>query len=191
MANNSLAARSAFLYSKPTSSPQLRIDFREDVTIASLAAAKGQADALRDLIRTTYGADLPASNKRTVGKGIEFVWAGPELWLAIADRGADRDLERELKALVGPMAAVVDHSDGRVIVRVSGPKARDVLVKGVPIDLHPRAFSTNSVAITHASHIGVILWQTADAPVYEIAMFRSFADSFMHWLDSSATEYIA
>jgi sarcosine oxidase subunit gamma len=109
--------------------------------------------------------------------------------MAIAERGGSRDLEIELKKLLGDIANVVDHSDGRVVVRISGPRARDVLVKGIPIDLHPRAFKANDVAITHVSHIGVILWQLDDQPTYELALFRSYADSFVHWLADSAAEF--
>ena len=89
------------------------------------------------------------------------------------------------------MSSIVDQSDARAVVRISGSRARDVLAKGVPIDLHPRAFKANNVAITHASHIGIIFWQIDDAPTYEIAMFRSFADSFAHWLIELSAEFVA
>ena len=110
-------------------------------------------------------------------------------WMAIAERGQSRDIEVELKPLLDGLSSVVDQSDARAVVRISGPRARDVLAKGVPIDLHPRAFKGNGVAITHANHVGIILWQIDDAPTYEIAMFRGFADSFAHWLLESAEEF--
>ncbi len=100
-----------------------------------------------------------------------------------------RDLETELKAALPGLASVVDHSDGRVVIRISGPRARDVLTKGVPIDLDPRAFGPGDAAITHASHIGVILWQLDNTPTYEIALFRSYADNFVHWIEESAEEF--
>ncbi|MFA5901324.1 MAG: sarcosine oxidase subunit gamma family protein [Hyphomicrobium sp.] len=159
---------------------------REDLTMASIAAAKGQVQALCDAIRDAYGVELPRRPQRVAGQGIAFIWAGPDQWLAVADRADGRDLERELKTRLAGLAAVVDQSDGRVVVRVAGPMARKVLVKGVPIDLHPRAFGVNSAAITHASHIGIIIWQLDDIPTFEMALFRSYADSFTHWLLDSA-----
>ena len=39
------------------------------------------------------------------------------------------------------VAAVSDQSDARLVLRVSGPRVRDVLAKGVPVDLHPRRSS--------------------------------------------------
>jgi sarcosine oxidase subunit gamma len=35
------------------------------------------------------------------------------------------------------------------------------------------------------SHIGVIIWQIDDVPTFEIALFRSFADRFWHWIEAS------
>lgn len=186
---NPLAAQSAFTNWSGWKSPQLSIDVRDDLTIASFAAAKGKTEALKAAIRNTYGVELPAAPERTQAKDVAFIWYGPDQWLAVAERGNGRDIERELKPLLAGLAPVVDQSDGRAVVRISGPRAREVLAKGLPIDLHPRAFKANGVAITHASHIGVVLWQTGDAPTYEIAMFKSFADSFTHWLLDAAAEF--
>ena len=191
MADQALAAYSAFTNWTPVKSPTLTIGVREDLTMASFAAAKGKADALKAAILKAYGVELPSSPERIQGRDIAFVWYGPDQWLAVAGRGsgAGRDIEMELKPLLAGLASVVDQSDGRAVVQISGPRARDVLAKGLPIDLHPRAFKANGVAITHASHIGVILWQTDAAPTYEIALFRSFSDSFTHWLLEAAAEY--
>jgi sarcosine oxidase subunit gamma len=189
VADQGLKPTSAFLDWHPLSTPKLTVSLRETLTMASFAAARGKEDALRDAIRAGYGTDLPTGTGRVEGNDIAFVWAGPGQWLAIAERGAGRDLEVELKGKLAGIASVVDQSDGRVVVRLSGPLARNVLAKGVPIDLHPRAFKPGSVAITHASHIGVILWQLDETPTYEVAMFRSYADSFAHWLFESVAEY--
>ena len=189
MAEQALKPKSAFGDWHPPATPDLAISARESLTMASFGAARGKEAALRDAILAGYGAELPQSAARVMGVGISFVWAGPDQWLAIAERENGRDLEAELKTLLAGIAAVVDQSDGRVVVRISGTRARDVLAKGVPIDVHPRAFKPGSVAITHASHIGIILWQTDDAPTYEAALFRSYADSFAHWLFESAAEY--
>lgn len=189
MADQRLVSRSAFLHWTPLAQPHLTVEARENLTIASFAAAKGKREALIAAIRAAYGVELPQSPARVEGRGIAFVWAGPDQWLAIAARERDRDLEIELKPALAGIASVVDQSDGRVVILISGRRARDVLAKGVPVDLDPRAFPVNGVAITHASHIGIILWQLDDAPTYEVALFRSYVDSFAHWLFESAAEY--
>lgn len=190
MANPTLAAKSAFLGVQSLKHPAFTIEDRNDLTIASITAAKGQSTDVKAVIQNAYGVTLPDTPERVTGNGIAFIWHGPGQWMAIADRGAsNRDLELELKPLFDGKAAIVDQSDGRAVVRVAGARVRDVLAKGVSIDLHPSQFKPNSVAITHAAHIGIIIWQTDAAPVYEIAMFRSFADTFMTWLTHSAAEY--
>ncbi|MGE0025123.1 MAG: sarcosine oxidase subunit gamma [Hyphomicrobium sp.] len=189
MAEPTLQASSAFMSWHPPRTPDLAVSARETLTMASFAPARGKKDAVHAAIQAAYGASLPHGPARVEGKSIAFMWAGPDLWLAVAERGGDRDLAAELEGVLAGIASVVDQSDGRVVVRISGARARDVLAKGVPIDLHPRAFKPGGVAITHASHIGIILWQVDDAPTYECAMFRSYADSFAHWLFESAAEY--
>lgn len=186
MAESVLKPLSPFGDLKPWTSPGLALEPRDDLTIASFAAGKGRAQALAGVIREAYGVELPRRPERVAARDIAFVWAGPDQWLAVADRGGGRDLELELKPRLAGLASVVDQSDGRAVMRVSGPLARQVLAKGVPIDLHARSFGTNAAAITHASHIGVIIWRLDDAPTFELAMFRSYADSFTHWLTDAA-----
>lgn len=190
MADRILAAQSAFLELTPVKSAAFSVELREDLSMASITAGKGKVADVRAAMQSAYALDLPDTARRVEGNGICVIWHGPDQWIAMAERGANgRDLERELMPLLAGLAAVVDQSDGRAVVRVSGTRIRDVLAKGIPVDLHPRAFASNGVAITHASHIGIILWQTDAAPVYEIAMFRSFADSFAGWLMHSAAEF--
>ena len=181
-----LASRSAFTHFQPIESSGLTVDERSTLTIASIAVRKGQDQALATAMKSNYGVDLPSSPMRVENNGIALVWAGPGLWLATAERAGGRDLEIELKPKLSGLASVVDQSDGRAVLRMSGKAARDVLAKGLPIDLHQRAFKTGDAAITHASHIGITLWQLDDMPTYEIAMFRSFADGFWHWLQDAA-----
>lgn len=192
MADLTLTPASAFMHWKPVLQNTLSITANELATMASIAANAGQTAALQAAIEGAYGVTLTLRPARTQAKdGTAFVWAGAGQWLAVAEDGSARDLEAELKSRLAGLASVADQSDGRVIVRISGERARDVLAKGVPLDLDPRAFKAGDAAITHASHIGVMLWQLDERPTYELAMFRSYADSFAHWLTESAAEYVA
>jgi methylglutamate dehydrogenase subunit D len=79
------------------------------------------------------------------------------------------------------------------VLRVSGHKVRDALCKLVPVDLHPRTFRIGDVAVTVAAHIGATLWRLEDEQngnsVFEIAVYRSLADSFWSALSESAAEF--
>jgi sarcosine oxidase subunit gamma len=185
VASQSLAEHSAFADVNRSVSKELTIGVRDELTLASFASAKGKREALVAAIKDKYGLTLPSTPLRVEGRGIAVLWSGPDQWIAVAERTNGRDLERELKPLLAGVASVVDQTDARAILRISGPRSRAVLAKGVPIDLHPRAFGPGAVAITHASHIGVTLWQLDAAPTYELAVFRSYAQSLADWLDAS------
>lgn len=189
MAENVLQARSAFPEFSSGLYRGLTIVVCEPTTMVSLAALDGQSEKVQSVIQSIYGHSLPQRPERVGGMEVSFLWFGPDRWMAVGERDGGRDLEENLKRHLHGIAAVVDHSDGRAVLRLSGARARDVLAKGVPLDLHPRVFKPNDVAITHASHIGVLLWQVDDAPTYEIAVPRSYAHSFCDWLLDAAEEF--
>ena len=84
---------------------------------------------------------------------------------------------------------IADQSDGCGVLHISGPKARAVLAKGVGLDLDARVFRPGDVALTLAGPIAVQLWQIDETPSFEIALYRSLARSFWHWLSASAAEF--
>jgi sarcosine oxidase subunit gamma len=188
--DHALEARSAFSDFTGLMSSRLMAHVREDLTLASICAANGKHAALAAAVKDAYGVELPVKAARVEGQEIAFVWNGPEQWLAAAERANGRDLERELKPVLAGLSFVVDQSDARAVIRMSGARARDVLAKGLPIDLHPRVFKPGMVAISHVSQMGVVLWQLDSAPTYELAIFRSFAQSFARWLHHAAAEYM-
>ena len=188
MASPQLAEKSAFLDWPNERFPA--IERRDNLTMASLGAFQGASAALDDVIKRTYGVSLPTSPHGVEGKGVSFLWFGPSQWLAIADRVQGRDLEVELAKIVEGLASVVDQTDARAVVEVSGPWAREVLATGVPIDLDVSVFRRDHVAITHASHIGVLIYHR-DVDTYQISMFRSFADSFAEWIFEAGAAHSA
>ncbi len=95
---------------------------------------------------------------------------------------ADEALARDLQAKLQGLASISDQSGGRTVLNISGRRARDVLAKGLPIDLDPRAFPLGSAATSAISHMGVQLWQMDDTRSYDIAIFRSLSESFWRWL---------
>ncbi|MBS0252390.1 MAG: hypothetical protein JSR78_15135 [Proteobacteria bacterium] len=189
MANTQWVAASAFVEWRDIPGSSVSVTRRDDLTMANLGVFEGQSDKVLEVIRSAYGIDLPRTPKIVTARGTSFLWYGPNQWLAVAAREQNRDLELELEPLFSGVASIVDQTDARAVVEISGHRARDVLAKGVPIDLHPSAFKTGDVAITHASHIGIVICQMDDNPTYQISMFRSFADSFAEWLFHSCEEF--
>ena len=187
-----LAPRSAFIglpvrSGRAEGEPGVTVRPRDGLALARVIARKGRADDLAAAIRSRYGLDLPVTPKRVTQGGLAVIWSGPGQWLAVAEDG--RDLALELSKAIGAFAAVSDQSDGLAVLRVSGPRARDALIKGVGLDLHPRAFGPGDAAVTVIAHVGAQLWQLDDRPTYEIAAYRSFAGSLWRWLEASAAEF--
>jgi sarcosine oxidase subunit gamma len=123
------------------------------------------------------------------GPKVTFIGYGPGQWLAVSESLANEALAGDLAARLKGLASISDQSGGRTIFRISGPRARDVLAKGLPIDLDPRAFPPGSAATSAISHIGVQLWQTDDTRGYDLAIFRSLTESLWRWLTASAAEF--
>jgi sarcosine oxidase subunit gamma len=195
MADLTLSARSAFadlLHDHGAAPAGLTVTDLDGAGIVSLLAFKGRRAELIERVRTDYGALLPDAPRRVAAGRIAFIGIGEGRWLAIGE-GAGAGLAADLAARLEGPAAVVDQSDGYGLLRLKGLALRNVLAKGVGVDLHPAAFAVGAAAATVVAHIGVTLWRREDAadgaPVFEVALFRSMAGSFWHWLSSSAGEF--
>ena len=82
-----------------------------------------------------------------------------------------------------------DISSGQTIIRLRGPRARDLLNKGCPLDLHPRVFGAGQCAQSHIGKSNALIIQVDDTPTYDIIVRRSFADYLARWLLHSGMEY--
>lgn len=115
-------------------------------------------------------------------KGADVRWAGPDHYFVLGLPCAE--LAKKLEGI----GSCSGQSHGRVIIRIAGPKARAVLAKGTPVDLHPDVFPKGRSAMTQMAHVGVHLTRTGD-DTFELAVFRGFAESFWEWLTSQAAEF--
>ncbi len=169
--------------------PGIVITERIGLGLATVAARKGQADALRRAVASAYGVELPPDSRVAHGPSVSFVGYGPGQWLAVSESLANEALARDLSQRLQGLASISDQHGGRAVLRLTGPETRAVLAKGLPIDLHPRAFGPGSAATSMISLMGVQIWQVDDAPTYDLAIFRSVAASFWRWLTAAAGEF--
>lgn len=162
---------------------------RANLGLATVAARKGQDEQLKARVREAYGIDVPSGPQVVHGKDVSFMGTGPEEWFAVSESLGNEALAEDLAAKLKGLASVSDQSSGRAVVRVSGPRARDVLAKGLAVDLDPRVFPSGSAATSTISHMGVVLWRGGDGDDFDIALFRSVSESFWRWLTASAAEF--
>ena len=192
--NSTFAARSPYasLPVIPTEGSGVVVRDRDGLGLATVLARKGKQEALAQRVRERFGIELPQGPHRATTGDTAFAGTGPGTWLALHERSGN-SFAPALLAAIGDLASISDQSDGLAVLRLSGPKIRDALCKLIPIDLHPGAFKVGGVASTIAAHIGATLWRIEDdrdgSAVFEIAVFRSLADSFWSALSESAAEF--
>ena len=168
------------------------VNDRDGLGLVTVLERPGRQAELDQQVRDQFGIEIPRGPRRAAVADTAFIATGPGAWLATCE-GAGNSFAPRLREQLGHVASIADQSDGYAVLRISGPRVRGALCKLVPIDLHPRVFSVGTVACTVAAHIGVILWRLendADGnSVYEMACYRSFADSFWSALSASAAEF--
>ena len=109
---------------------------------------------------------------------------------SVTDTVDDSDLGRAFfPSVSGAPGSVVDVSANLTTLELSGPAAREVLEKGCPLDLHPRAFGPGRAVSTTVGPIPVLLWQLDDSPTYRLLPRSSFADYLARWLIDAMSEY--
>jgi heterotetrameric sarcosine oxidase gamma subunit len=173
----------------PTGEAGIVICEQVGFAMVSIMARKGKAAAASAAAWANFGVALPGTPRRVDGKGFAFIWAGRQRWLAVARNQRSEESAKMLAGVFSGLASVAEQGDGRALIRIRGPRVRDVLAKGVTIDLHPRAFRPGDTAVTIADHLEVQIWQLDPSPTYEIAVARSFAHDFWRWLTQSAAEF--
>jgi sarcosine oxidase subunit gamma len=165
----------------------LVIEERTDLSFASVIARRGKRDALVSAVETAYGVALPNGPRRITRGSVTFAGTAPDQWIASAEGAEAQNFAARVRGRIGLFAAVADQSDARLVLRLSGPKVRAVLAKGVPLDLHPKAFKPGDVANTQVAYIGVQLDRIGET--FQITAPRSMAGSFWSWLAASAAEF--
>src|ERR1700736_5398349 len=105
------------------------------------------------------GFAVPAIPNTVAAKGDRrALWLGPDEWLLVGPGGQQEALAQTLRSgLNGALGSIVDVSAKRTLLEIRGPKARDLLAHGVPIDLDARSFGPGGCAQTLLAKAQVIL----------------------------------
>lgn len=148
----------------------VRVRLRTDLPVTCVLARKNCDVAAR--LGVVDGPRQSRLDNMTV------LGTGPGRWLFIGRAPKD------LVDLLAGIASLSDLSDGYALFEVWGEKVREVLSKGIPIDLNGDAFSSD-VGVTVVAHMGAVIWRN-EQDRFSIAVFRSYTGSFWHWLSASA-----
>ncbi|MEE9301860.1 MAG: sarcosine oxidase subunit gamma family protein, partial [Alphaproteobacteria bacterium] len=160
-------------------SPRTHIDLRGEVADPAFAGTVESA------LRLT----LPRTPNRVAeAGGLLALWLGPDEWLLVGPEASD--LEARLRsALSGQHVAITDVSANRTVLELGGPKAREVLNKGCPLDLDPRVFGPGQCAQSILARAQLLLHQRDIEPTYHLYVRGSFAFYAASWLIDAMKEY--
>jgi sarcosine oxidase subunit gamma len=147
--------------------------------------------AFSSAVQMATGLALPSAANAVSNGGVwQILWLGPnEWWITGPDGEADSLVEALRANFAGQHATACDVSESRAIIALKGPKARDVLMRGVSLDLHPRAFRVGQCAQTGVSRANALLHLVDDGPTFEVYVLKSFSDYLWRWLEKVAQDF--
>jgi sarcosine oxidase subunit gamma len=173
--------------------PGISLTELRDFSLVQVMARRGQWAETAKAAKKLFKVDAPERPGAAFGETAILVWSGPDQFMALIAGSGMADPLAPLKAAFAGAASLSDQSDGRSLIRISGPRVRDALAKLCSLDLHDSVFTIGSAAATSIDHTGVNLWRAPDAPdgnpVFLLLVFSTFANSLWHTLVDAAAEY--
>lgn len=136
-----------------------------------------------DELAAQLGFALPEANRTVRHDSATILWLGPDQWLWTGD-----------SAPVWPAGVVaLDMSDAQAALGLSGPRARALLARASPLDLHPSAFPPGSCAQTTLARTAMLLHLLDDepgaGPTFDLYVARSYADYAWAWLARAGSQF--
>ena len=126
---------------------------------------------------------LPEKNDQAIAaQGRTVFRTGPLTFWFVGPENDDLAAKLAGKAIVTPL------SHSRTRISIEGRAARDVLRKGIPVDLHESVFTPGRFAMTGLHHTPVLLHCVAEHHFALYAM-RTFALNLWEWLEDAALEF--
>ncbi|RUW98920.1 sarcosine oxidase subunit gamma [Mesorhizobium sp. M8A.F.Ca.ET.208.01.1.1] len=161
-----------------------------NLDLVQVMARRGKAAEMAEAAKARFGVAAPETPNAVGAADATLIWSGPDQFLALST-GGKHSIEALAPGFTGS-ASLSDQSHARVLISISGAKARIMLAKLSSIDLHPDVFGVGAAAATSMDHTSVTLWRGADRDgqaVFNLLVFATFAESLWHTILDSAAEY--
>ena len=159
--------------------------------LIQVMARRGKAADMATAAKARFGVTAPETPKAVQISDAVLIWSGPDQFLVLSKGG--KHAMGELSQAFASSASLSDQSHARVLISISGGKARAMLAKLSSIDLHPAAFPVGAAAATSMDHTSVTFWRGDDRTdglaVFNVLVFATFAESLWHTMLDSAAEY--
>ena len=189
----------------------LSVDIKEQKSCGKLTLRGNAEDAkFRTAIKSILGESPPQTPLTSIPLFLEengkkpakangtLIWIAFDEWMIWYPRTLSGKIEADLKeSLAGQHAAVVEVGDYYTILELSGPRARDLLRKGLPLDLHESAFPVGMAAASHFQQAAILLVRAADkkankqnsVPCFSVQIRWSFARYLWDYFTDGAKEW--
>lgn len=140
-------------------------------------------------IKPVLGIDLPREPRTSTTQGdITALWLSVDQWVVLCPREDAGALATALTTtLEGIHSLVCNMSDARAIIRLEGNGTREVLMKGMAVDLFDPGCGAGTVRRALFAGIAALFHIRAVEPdVIDLYVFRSYANYAWDWLARTA-----
>jgi heterotetrameric sarcosine oxidase gamma subunit len=173
-----LERRSALATAHPFSWAALTLGEVRNSTLTQVAGfGSFEAD-----VAAVAGTLPPANDQAIESNGRTVFRTGPQSFWFVGPENDELAAKLEGKAIVTPL------SSARTRISIEGRAARDVLRKGIPLDLHQSVFTPGKFAQTGLHHTPVLLHCMGESR-FELYAMRTFAMNVWEWLEDAALEF--
>ena len=130
--------------------------------------------------------DMPGQGQANCVESRGICWMSPDELLVLCPYDTVAANLEKMQATLGDLHSLcVDVSDARALFDVSGPHAREVLAKLVPVDLGPDQFTPGMFRRTRMAQVPAAFW-LHEADRFRIICFRSQAQYVFDLLTTAA-----
>jgi sarcosine oxidase subunit gamma len=158
-----------------------------EVSDRAMIDLRGSLDdaTFKSAAKSVLGVELPATPRTSASKGeVTVLWMSTDQWLVTVPRDAGHALLKSLRDKLGSAFSLAcDVSDARAIIRVSGERAREVLMKGTSVDMTAPDVAPGWVRRILFADVAAACHMSATKPdTFDVYVFRSNADYVWEWL---------
>jgi sarcosine oxidase subunit gamma len=173
------------------SKPEVKINVSiEEVKNFGMVTIKGNLsdNKMREIIQSISGTQCPQIGKISDGKKMSVGWMSTDEY-AIFSESSDAI---KLVDRIGSKLKKFDHlclnmSDSRRCFHLKGKGWREVISKGTPANLSPKAFGKGVLRRTRIANVAVAIWSFNETEAFIISM-TSVSDFILEWLNNASLE---
>lgn len=161
----------------------LRLRERTDLALVSLAIPLGGDAAAKKAIKSAFKLDLPAPGQSSASKTHRLVRTAPDQAMLVFD-DTSANAEAAVRTALKGACYTTLQTDAWVALALVGPRARTVLERLCPLDLHDSAFPVDAAARTVMEHMGAMILREGPHS-FLLLSASSSAGSFLHAVETS------